>query len=490
MKSILTLIFCSFLLISQAQNVGIGTTTPTDQLHTTGSVRLQKYSGGSTRLVQIDSSGRLIATGAGAVFANNTIQAINDNGCATGVGITSNIIVSGQPNVAIQSFKIAVRVNITHPYDGDLRIYLFPPGTNVLTLANGNGGNGNNFTNTVFSDQAINSISTGTAPFTGQFKPLGGLAGCIIPNAVVSTFSAIGSGFIIPNGTWTLKVFDAANGDVGVLNDWSISFTGPESFTTADENNFIPKLAGGNFIASNIYQPAGSSNIGIGTTTPTAKLEVNGNTTLNGYTTINGGATVTGNSSIGGDLYISNGIVVGNTTNNQSGGIRLNAANDNKVEYNESGNWKSFTKEFYDSPSPSYSSAIRNQLIVHPTFEYNIPSNGYYLVTLEANTFPILNTTCATVNYIDNGGFVSFYSKTRSAEFFRAGNYKWHLTATQTGCIGGQFIPLHPSSSRIIYLQKNEKVTFAYEFDMTNVPTGPMNNWSADGRMTLLKVGD
>ena len=67
MKQIITtIIFVAFLSSVNAQNVGIGTTTPTDQLHTTGAVRLQKYVGPSTRLLQIDSAARLVATSAGA----------------------------------------------------------------------------------------------------------------------------------------------------------------------------------------------------------------------------------------------------------------------------------------------------------------------------------------------------------------------------------------------------------------------------------------
>lgn len=282
MKKNFAILFILFSTNCMAQNVGIGTTTPTDQLHTTGTVRLQKYTGATTRLLQIDSSGRLVATSAGAVFSNNTAQAINDNGCATGAGISSSITISGQPNIPVQSSRIAVKVNITHPFAGDLKIYLIPPSINVLTLANGNGGSGDDFTNTLFTDQALSSISAGIAPFTGQYKPIGGVAGCNIPNTAVSNFSSIGFGAILPNGTWTLKVFDAAGGDVGVLNDWSISFTGPESITTAEENNFIPKLVDGNFTASNIYQPSGSTNIGIGTTNPSYILDVNGRMRLRG----------------------------------------------------------------------------------------------------------------------------------------------------------------------------------------------------------------
>ncbi len=278
MKQIITLLFLVTVSITAtAQNVGIGTTTPTDQLHTTGTVRLQNYNGKTTRLLQIDSSGRLIATAAGNVFSNTSAQGIADNGCATGNGVTSQINVTGQPN-AVLSSKIAVRINITHTYDSDLRIYLYPPvGSSVLVLAAANGGAGDNFSNTIFSDQAATSITAGTAPFTGQFKPKGGAVECFAAGTPASTFADIGGGNIIPNGTWTLRVLDNSSSDLGTLNDWSISFTGSESITTADERNFIPKLVDGNFIASNIYQADGSGNIGIGTTNPTlGKLVVGG----------------------------------------------------------------------------------------------------------------------------------------------------------------------------------------------------------------------
>ena len=265
-----------FAFNASAQNVGIGTLTPSDQLHTTGTVRFEKYKAPTTRMMQIDSSGRLVVTAAGAVASNTTAQAMADNGCAAGNGITSTIVVSGQAT-AVPSSRIAVRVNITHTFDGDLKIFLIPPGGGfVLALANNAGSSGDNFTNTIFTDQALTSVMAGTAPFTGQYRPSGNTTGCLLTGTVLGTFAGIGGGNIVPDGTWTLKVFDNAGGDIGTLNNWSISFTGPESITTADENNYIPKFSAGNLVASNIYQSAGNSNIGIGTVNPTAKLEVNG----------------------------------------------------------------------------------------------------------------------------------------------------------------------------------------------------------------------
>ena len=265
-----------FAFNASAQNVGIGTSTPSDQLHTTGTMRFEKYKGTNTRLMQIDSSGRLVVTAAGAVASNTTAQAMADNGCAAGNGVTSTILVSGQAT-AVPSSKIAVRVNITHTFDADLKIFLIPPGGGfVLALADNNGGSADNFINTIFTDLALSSVTTGTAPFTGQYKPSGNSTGCMLTGTVLANFGAIGAGNVVPNGTWTLKIFDNGISDIGTLNNWSISFTGPESITTADENNYIPKFSAGNLIASNIYQSAGNSNIGIGTANPTAKLEVNG----------------------------------------------------------------------------------------------------------------------------------------------------------------------------------------------------------------------
>jgi hypothetical protein len=47
---------------------------------------------------------------------------------------------------------------------------LGPDGTEI-TLSAGNGGSGSNYINTVFDDEAEQSITTGSAPFNGSFQP-------------------------------------------------------------------------------------------------------------------------------------------------------------------------------------------------------------------------------------------------------------------------------------------------------------------------------
>ena len=127
---ILSLALSLLLMTGNSQNVGIGTIAPTDQLHTTGTVRFQNYNGVGKRLVQIDSVGRLIVTSDGAIYSNLYPGAIPDNGCATNSGMTSTIIVSGQPT-PVPSSKISVQVNISHTFDADLKIFLISPGGDI-----------------------------------------------------------------------------------------------------------------------------------------------------------------------------------------------------------------------------------------------------------------------------------------------------------------------------------------------------------------------
>ncbi len=123
------------------------------------------------------------------------------------------IAVSGlsPANLNTTSFGLeSVKMNITHPYDGDLRIKLQSPDGTLYVLTSSLGGDGDNYTNTTFSDTANVSINDGTVPFTGYFQPIEPLAG----------FNNGQNG----NGTWTLNIKDQDAGDVGSLVSWSLTF--------------------------------------------------------------------------------------------------------------------------------------------------------------------------------------------------------------------------------------------------------------------------
>ena len=109
---------------------------------------------------------------------NSMIPSVNTGGCGVepqtaGTGGTRfNCAVAG---VVPGNVLDRVNVNLTHTSTGELDIFLVSPSGAVLELSTDNGGSGDNFTNTVFRDNAPTSITAGTAPFTGSFRPEGTL---------------------------------------------------------------------------------------------------------------------------------------------------------------------------------------------------------------------------------------------------------------------------------------------------------------------------
>jgi len=100
-----------------------------------------------------------------------------------------------------------VSLNISHTYDSDLLIQLISPSGSTINLCNRRGGSNDNFTNTVFTSTAVNTIAAGTSPFNGSYRP-------------EAAFSALTGN---SNGVWTLKVIDQDPSDVGTLLNWSLS---------------------------------------------------------------------------------------------------------------------------------------------------------------------------------------------------------------------------------------------------------------------------
>ncbi|MFL5329709.1 MAG: reprolysin-like metallopeptidase [Gemmataceae bacterium] len=155
----------------------------------------------------------------------NVPLAIPDNNT-----VNSALVVSGLTNPIAD---INVKLNISHPYDADLLVFLVGPNGVPVALTLSNGGSGVNYTNTNFDDQAPASITDGSAPFAGSYRPQGSLA-------TLNGTSA--------NGIWTLQVTDAATGETGTLNSWSVTIvTSAEStvITEADgAYTFINLISG------------------------------------------------------------------------------------------------------------------------------------------------------------------------------------------------------------------------------------------------------
>lgn len=119
-------------------------------------------------------------------------------------GINSVITI---PEATGTITDINVTVNISHGWTEDLELKLIAPDGTEIMLSNGNGGEGNNYTNTVFDSDAANLITAGSAPFTGNYQPEGDLT------------QLNGS---VPTGDWTLNVADTLFWLSGALESWSI----------------------------------------------------------------------------------------------------------------------------------------------------------------------------------------------------------------------------------------------------------------------------
>jgi subtilisin-like proprotein convertase family protein len=135
-------------------------------------------------------------------------------------GISSKILITSNKTIR----DVNVTVNITHPWIGDLDLMLISPnGTSVLLVASRQD-EGDNYTNTVFDDDASASISSGAAPYTGTFRPEG----------LLSSFNDEAS-----YGNWSLKAVDSGPDDLGTINSWSLQICGVPIINDDDNDGVL-----------------------------------------------------------------------------------------------------------------------------------------------------------------------------------------------------------------------------------------------------------
>jgi subtilisin-like proprotein convertase family protein len=152
---------------------------------------------------------------------NGTGGAIPDNGA----GVYFPISIPNLGQIDTMFGLKSVCINIQHPYDSDLEIQLVAPDGTQVMLSYANGGDGDNYTSTCFSDYANIPIGQGTPPFSGSFRPQE-----ILGN-VNNNQSSL--------GIWRLYIYDMYPWqDAGTLLNWSISFgegaSGPYEFESSN----------------------------------------------------------------------------------------------------------------------------------------------------------------------------------------------------------------------------------------------------------------
>jgi subtilisin-like proprotein convertase family protein len=156
-------------------------------------------------LRRIEAGTYHVRVGRGDFSAPNVLKPLADN--AT---MTSTLQVGA---LAASIIDVDVRLDIAHANVNDLRIFLISPAGTRREIVNRAGGSDENFTGTIFDDEAATLVQNASAPFTGRFRP----------TETLSAFDGQN-----PNGAWTLEVQDAAGGSAGTLLGWSLSI-----FTTA-----------------------------------------------------------------------------------------------------------------------------------------------------------------------------------------------------------------------------------------------------------------
>ena len=186
-------------------------------------------------------SGTLITAGASAPpvpgsvsVSSGTLNLVVPDNTPNGVNTTLN--VSGIPaNATVVGARVTF--NMPHTYCGDMLFNLKAPNGVILALDKYLGGTGNQagpypnigFVNTVISSAGVNSLGTAsTQPITGTWKA--DLLNAALPFPItnptgfVSTATAWSQLYPTPpNGVWTLAMCDGGPGDIGTLQNWTIT---------------------------------------------------------------------------------------------------------------------------------------------------------------------------------------------------------------------------------------------------------------------------
>ena len=115
--------------------------------------------------------------------------------------------------------------SVLHTSDSDLEFTISHNGVSETIIYQA-GGSGDNFIGTKLTDDGIDSISNGIAPFSGNYKP----------ENLLSPFAGTD-----PTGTWTLSIYDGVAGNTGTLQAWGIVLIYSAAVGVDDELNVNPE---------------------------------------------------------------------------------------------------------------------------------------------------------------------------------------------------------------------------------------------------------
>jgi subtilisin-like proprotein convertase family protein len=123
-------------------------------------------------------------------------------------GVASSITVPDTETI----LDLDVVVQVTHGSTGDLTLRLEAPGRQTVVLSDHRGGNGADFLDTRFDDEATIPVADGSAPFNGSYRP----------DEALSLLDGTGAA-----GIWQLRAVDEVGNVTGTLDGWSLIATYP-----------------------------------------------------------------------------------------------------------------------------------------------------------------------------------------------------------------------------------------------------------------------
>ncbi|MCA9125996.1 MAG: DNRLRE domain-containing protein, partial [Planctomycetales bacterium] len=107
--------------------------------------------------------------------------------------------------------NIELQLDVSHSFASDVSATLFSPLSTEVLILDGVGGSGDNFSGTVFRDDAIAPIRAGSAPFSDRpYRP----------EESLSNFDGISA-----NGFWELRVADDSPENPVTVNSFGLTFT-------------------------------------------------------------------------------------------------------------------------------------------------------------------------------------------------------------------------------------------------------------------------
>lgn len=396
------------LLQPSGGNVGIGTDSPDTELHLKGfnpkfkitntNTTATGYHGivfesldtagfASQTLGQLDFTSSIGATG---LSARIKAEMKNSNGggeivFSTGVpgsGGNERMRIDATGNVGIGTNSPAVsldinatdavqmpagttteRGNITSPADGMFRYN--NTSNSFEGYINGNWGaiGGGSSGGLVFRgtfDASTGSITGGGSLYT---CPTGGPGGTV-DIAVGDLYIVTTAGSFYCSGT-NLNVGDevicvtAATAGNSSVTDWNAVASGGGGLTGSGTTNYIPKFTGTTVVGnSSIYEDA-NSNVGIGTTSPTEKLDVDGAIRANGNIEVHGGGRM--------------------LVNTSSSALRFGTSNAERMRIDSSGNVGIGTT------SPGQKLDVLGSIASNSIYLYDSTSNDRLVLDLDAS---------------------------------------------------------------------------------------------------------